>query len=168
MRYGLSKCYYCTKDGTPKPLAGAVELILNPNVRTNASETLNLPSEIKDAENIGYTGKLQLACLPVDFCVDIFGYKLTEDGILDEMYSFAELTEFQLLWQTEGETARNVMYRCVATKPNITDKTNAKNVTVSTASVNIYAYRDGNSRIRGITTSATSAEVYNSWFERRR
>lgn len=167
MRYGLSKCYYCTKGGTPKPLSGAVELILNANVRTSASESLNLPSEIKDAENIGYTGKLQLASLPVDFCVDIFGYQLTEDGILDEMYSFAELTEFQLLWQTEGETARNVLYKCVATKPNITDKTNGNNVNISTASVNIYAYRDEDSRIRGITTWNTKPEAYNSWFERR-
>lgn len=168
MRYGLSKCYYCTKGDTPKPLSGAVELILNANVKTNASETLNLPSGIKDAENIGYTGKLQLAGLPVDFCVDIFGYKLTEDGVLDEMYTFAELVEFQLLWQTEGETARNVLYKCVATKPNITDKTNSKNVTVSTASVNIYAYKDDSDRIRGVTTAATPAEVYKSWFERRR
>jgi len=166
IRHGLSDCYYCTENGTPKKLPGAVRLELSGSVDTSIVGTFNIPARLKSAKNIGYTGKLELSLLPEEFCVDIFGWTLS-NGVLTEVFTDSPPVPFQLLWQVKGTGERFVLFCCFALKPDISDQTDGKSAQTATAAIKLYAYYDENGRIKSNTTAGTSKSVYDGWFETR-
>ena len=166
IRHGLSKCFYCIKNGTPKAMPGAIKIDLTGTVSTYISGTLNLPERLRNVQNIGYAGKLTVACLPSEFCRDIFGWEYT-DGVLTEIYTEGEPIPFQLMYQTEGTNERYVYYECYAIKPDISEETDTDTASVSDNTIQIYAYYDEQGRIKANTTLSTSKAVYDSWFGRR-
>lgn len=166
IRHGISDCYYCTASGTPKKLPGAVRLELSGSTETSIVGTFNIPARLKSAQNIGYTGSLELAALPESFCADIFGWTVA-DGVLTEIYTNKPPVPFQLLWQVKGTGERFVLFKCFALKPDISDQTDGKSAQTATAAIKLYAYYDDSGRIKANTTADTSESVYNNWFSAR-
>lgn len=163
IRHGLSKCCFSTDGTVPTVMSGAVRLDLNAATKIDISGTLNLPEKFRGYENLGYTGKLTLACVPESFCVSVLGWKL-ENGILIENYTDGEPIPFQLLWQVKGTGERFVLYECYADKPNIIAETDEESESIADVEIPIYAYSDKNKKIKGNTIASTPLDIYNSWF----
>lgn len=177
IKYGLSHVYYAlaTIDtstgaatyGSPKALAGAVSLSMEPSGESNKFYADNV-AYATFAANAGYEGTLTLAMIPDEFRKDVLG-EVLESHIQYEKAQ-ASTTPFALLFQFEGDDnpTRHVLYNCTASRPTVGSQTTEESVEVQTEEINLVcgsiynAALDANI-VKGKCTDDTATE-YTNWF----
>lgn len=177
VEYGLCECHYATitavaEDGTPtyaepKKLLGAVNFDVSPTGNTTSFYADNI-LYFATAADTGYQGDLELAILSDDFRKDIFGDTVDTNGLLVESADSVK-KEFALLMQFEGDkkSRRHVLYRCTASRPNITSKTVEEQVQPQTTKVTITAMPLKSAKHitkASIDNTETNKAVYDAWF----
>lgn len=176
IKFGIKNCYYAVATiaadnsatyGTPKPLAGAVSISLDPQGDTNTFYADNIAYFTSVANN-GYEGDLELAKVPDDFLIDCLGYvKDTNDVLVED--ANAVPVHFALLFQFEGDVnaKRSVLYNCVAARPNVEGNTKEESIEPQTETINITATSVYNATLATdvVKASCTEAEstVYAGW-----
>ena len=117
----------------------------------------------KGNSNNGYSGTLELARIPESFYEDILGFT-TENGVQFEKTG-TPTVEFALLFQFEGDESatRHVMYRCVATRPDLNGQTIEDSITPQTETINISAMpRIDDNYVKA--RCGEEASAYDTWF----
>lgn len=176
IRYGIKGCYYAVAtiaaDGsatysTPKALPGAVSLSLSPEGDTSPFYADNIVYYTSVANN-GYSGDLELAKIPDDFLTDCLGYITDTNGVMVEDAGAAAVP-FALIFQFEGDAhaKRNVLYRCVAARPDVAGDTKAESIEPKTETISITATTVYNATLDKDVVKAsctpTEATQYNGW-----
>lgn len=118
VKFGLNKVYWAKitgydEDGVPQyaapvRLPGAVSLSIDANGETEPFYADNCVYYLCN-NNSGYEGDLEVALIPTDFATEILGEKLDAKGVLVEK-SDAEVSEFALFFEFEGEQKENQTY----------------------------------------------------------
>ena len=160
------------EDGTPtyaepKKLLGAVSFDVSPTGNTASFYADNILYFATNADT-GYQGDLELASLSDDFRKDIFGDTVDTNGLLVESADSVK-KEFALLMQFEGDkkSRRHVLYRCTASRPNITSKTVEDQIQPQTTKVTITAMPLKSAKHitkASIDNTETNKTVYDAWF----
>lgn len=149
IKYGIKNVYYAkaTDDGTgaltygtPKALVGAVSLSLDAQGDTSTFYADNIAYFTSTANN-GYQGDLELALLSDDFRKDILGEVVDSNTGLQVEYANAAQAEFALLFQfeTDVNAIKHVLYRCVASRPQVASQTKEESIEPQTESFTITA-----------------------------
>lgn len=176
IRYGIKGCYYAVATiaadgsatyGTPKALPGAVSLSLSPEGDTSPFYADNIVYYTSVANN-GYSGDLELAKIPDDFLTDCLGYITDTNGVMVEDAG-ASAVPFALIFQFEGDAhaKRNVLYNCVAARPDVAGDTKAESIEPTTETISITATTVYNATLDKDVVKAsctpTEATQYNGW-----
>lgn len=176
IRYGIKGCYYAVATlaadgsatyGTPKALPGAVSLSLSPEGDTSPFYADNIVYYTSVANN-GYSGDLELAKIPDDFLTDCLGYITDTNGVMVEDAG-ASAVPFALIFQFEGDAhaKRNVLYNCVAARPDVAGDTKAESIEPKTETISITATTVYNATLDKDVVKAsctpTEATQYNGW-----
>lgn len=172
VKFGLSNVYYSKITissgsevfATPVPLSGGVNLSLS-----QVGDTSNFYADngiyYALTANQGYSGTLELALVPDAFRTDILGETLnTSSGVYIET-SDATLSEFALLFQFEGDdkATRHLMYRCVASRPDVASQTTNESAEPVTETLNLTCMPlISNKRVKARCAEGDSA--YSGWF----
>ena len=176
IKYGIKNCFYATCTitstgaatyGTPKPLAGAVSISLDPQGDTNKFYADNIVYFTSVANN-GYEGDLELAKVPDSFLTDCLGYVADGNGVLVEDAN-ATPVHFALMFQFEGDVnaKRTVLYNCVAARPNVEGSTKEDSIEPQTETISITATTVYNAVLNTDVVKASCTETesttYNGW-----
>ena len=175
IKYGLSKVYYAkaTDDGygvltydTPVAIPGAVNLSLDIQGETSTFYADNIAYFVTNANN-GYQGDLEIALIPDSFRTEILGETSDAKGMYVERAN-DKPSEFALLFQFEGDqnATRHCLYRCVASRPNVSGSTQEETIEPQTETLNLTAMpriSDDVIKARCPYTSSTSSSYY-TWF----
>lgn len=150
-------------------IPGAVSLSLPPAGEQNVFYADGTKYFITNG-NDGYEGSIEFALIPDKFNEKYLGNVTTDEGVLVEDKD-ANLKHFALLWQFDGDAhaTRHIMYDCVASRPEITSKTNEANIEVQTETMNLTCGSVYNAALdknlcKAKTTADTDATVYADWF----
>lgn len=146
VKYGLCNVYFAkatiADDGTatyatPVPIPGAVNISLSAQGSNDPFYADNIKYYVTSS-NTGYEGDLEVAILPDVFRKEVLGEFTDENGVIFEETG-ADATPFALMFQFEGDDkgTRHVMYRCIATRPNVEGKTKEESTEVNTETVTI-------------------------------
>ena len=176
IKFGIKGCYYAVATiaannsatyGTPVALPGAVNLSLSPQGETNSFYADNI-DYYTTVSNTGYEGDLELARLPESFLKDVLGYKVDSNGVLYEDAN-APTVPFALIYQFEGDVdaRRCVLYRCTASRPEISAATKEQNIEPQTEKIPLKigaVYNAGLEKdlVRAIAAPAQATQ-YNGW-----
>ena len=175
IKYGIKNLYYAkaTDDGngvltytTPVALKGAVSISLDASGDTNTFYADNIAYFTTSANN-GYQGDLEVALLPDAFRQNILGETLDAKGMYTE-HSGDASSEFALLFQFEGDdnATRHCLYRCVASRPQVSGSTQEESIEPQTETLTITAMpriSDSLVKARCPYSSGTSS-TYATWF----
>lgn len=174
--YGLTNAHYAkiTEEngvieyGTPKRLAGAVEISLTPRGDMIEFYADNMVFYAA-SNNQGYDGGLTIANLPEDFLVEILGEVKDEtDGVITEVAS-AKSSSFALMFEFDGDVkaTRHVLYSCSASRPTVsgTTKTNSAEPKPNELTF-IAGPRATDEFVKTKTGADTPVEVYNEWYQK--
>ena len=175
IKYGLSNVYYAvaTDDGTgtltygsPVAWPGAVSLSLSASGDKNDFFADNVIYYTSTANN-GYEGDLETALIPEGFRTSCLGEVLDAKGFYVEKSNQAA-AEFALMFQFEGDenATRHCLYRCKASRPEVSGQTKEAAVEPQTESVTITAMPRINDflvKSRCPYTASTSSS-YAAWF----
>lgn len=176
IKYGIKNCYYAVATisstgaatyDTPKPLAGAVSISLDPQGDTNNFYADNIVYFTSVANN-GYEGDLELAKVPDSFLTDCLGYVADGKGVLVEDAN-ATPVHFALMFQFEGDVnaKRTVLYNCVAARPNVEGSTKEDSIEPQTETISLTATTVYNAVLDTDVVKASCTETestaYNSW-----
>jgi phi13 family phage major tail protein len=146
IKYGLKNVHYAVvyegddgtvTYGTPVHISGAVSLSLEA-----AGEPLTFYADDgvyhEENTNDGYTGSLEMALIPDEFRVDVLGDEIDSNGALIENKD-AKSNKFALMFEFDGDQhkVRHVLYRVVATRPNVASATKTNTKEPQTDSMNI-------------------------------
>ena len=171
IKYGIRSLYYAvaTDDGngtltyaTPVPIRGAVNLSLDQSSEQNIFYADDIAYFTSDANN-GYTGTLEVALLPDSFRKDVLG-ETEQTGLFFE-YADRPTVEFALLFEFQGDESatRHALYRCTASRPNVSGETKETTITPQTETINITAMpRINDHLVKGRCNS--TATDYGTWF----
>ena len=176
IRYGIKGCYYAVATiaadgsatyGTPVALPGAVSLSLSPEGDTSPFYADNIVYYTSVSNN-GYSGDLELAKIPDAFLTDCLGYVTDDNDVMIEDAG-ASPVHFALIFQFEGDAhaKRNVMYNCVAARPEVSGQTKAESIepqteTISITATTIYNATLDKDIVKASCTPTESAQ-YNAW-----
>lgn len=172
VKYGLKNVYYAvaTDDGTgtltyatPKPWRGAVNLSLDAQGDTNEFYADNILYFSSTANN-GYQGDFECALIPDSFREEVLGETKGTDNVYVEAVG-APVKEFALLFQFEGDAnaTRHVLYRCIASRPQIASQTIESSIEPVTETIQITAMpRISDNLLKARCDSASTA--YANWF----
>ena len=153
---------------TPVRIPGAVELTTDPRgdlVEFYADDMLYYSA----SNNQGYDGTLSVATIPEKFAIDALGEELDEvDGLIHEMAD-SKGKPFALMFEFDGDVkaTRHILYNCTANRPTISSATKTGTAEPSPNELTFVASPmdiDGRRMVKTKTTSRTTSEVYNSWF----
>lgn len=171
--FGIKNVYYAkaTDNGsgtltyaTPVAIPGARSISLSASGDTNNWYADNV-IYFSTANNNGYEGDLVVAEIPDSFRVDILGETLDTNGFYVEEAG-KPTVEFALLFQFEGddEAIRHCLYRCTATRPQVSSSTTEDTVEPQEQTISITAMpRISDSVVKSrCPESATTA--YAAWF----
>lgn len=175
IKYGLQNVYYAkavtTTGGVlsysaPEPLIGGVSLSMSISGQTNTFYADNIAFWTSNANN-GYEGDLELALIPDKFRTDILGETLDAKGMYVERSTDTQ-NEFALLFQFEGDehATRHCLYRCVASRPEVSGSTKEDSIEPQTETITITAMpriNDSVVKARCPYTASTSSSYY-TWF----
>lgn len=172
IKYGLSNVYYskitygandAITYGTPVALPGAVNMVLTAEGETSPFFADNIIYFTSSANN-GYTGTLELALIPTEFRTDILGEIADTNGVLVEK-SDVSTTEFALLFQFEGDdnATKHVMYRCVASRPEVSSSTKEASITPTTETLNLTVMPTIADHLVKAQCLSTSTTQYAAW-----
>ena len=148
IKYGLKSVYYAkataSTDGTlsyasPVAMPGAVSLSLSIQGDTNTFYADNIAYWTSTANN-GYQGDLEMALIPDGFKQNILGETLDAKGFYVEKAD-QKPAEFALLFQFEGDdkATKHCLYRCVASRPDVTGSTKEESIEPQTETITITA-----------------------------
>ena len=152
VKFGLAKTNYSVVTNTnsvitysvPKPILGAVSLVQNPvgeAVTFYADDT----TYYEENTNNGYDGTLEMALIPDEFRVDVFGDELDTNGALIEN-STARPKKIALMFEFDGDVnkTRHVNYNVTVARPSIesSTKTNTREVKTETMAISVRPAAD--------------------------
>ena len=148
VKFGLKNVYYAVATidsdnkatyASPVAMKGAVSLSFDPEGDTTKFRADNMNYWIGQSNN-GYSGDLELALIPDSFKTDVLGYKTDADGALYECKD-ATTKYFALLFQFEGDdkATKHVIYKCSATRPQISGQTTEETIEPQTETITITA-----------------------------
>lgn len=177
--YGLHKCYYAPMVKplfddimapaylAPRPLPGAVKLNLDPDVKYNAFEDINDKSGVErrySRKIKGFKGTLQVVQLPKDFLIDVLNWEYI-DGMLRRRAEETLITDFALLYETEGDKARHIYYDVQCEPEGVDIETIAEKVVFNPVELPVIAYpRSNDGFIDGF--ALPGERKYYTFFER--
>ena len=147
VKYGLKNTHYAVVAetngvvtyGTPKPIPGAVNLVQNP-----AGETVIFYADdtayFEENTNNGYEGTLEIALVPDQFRVEVFGDEIDLNGALIENAN-AKPKKIALMYEFDGDTnkTRHVSYNVSVSRPNLEGSTKTNTKEPKTETMNIAA-----------------------------
>lgn len=174
--FGLKNVHYALYEGqtgtpaaetwsTPVAIKGAVNLSLTAAGDTNNFYADNI-NYFTTVNNQGYSGDLQIARIPDQMLIDVFGFDLeSTDKVLSEN-SNVEPKEFALLFQIDGDESEelHVLYRCKATRPEIAGATATETKDPATATITLTVSSLADGSVRARTTADTSSTIKAGWF----
>ena len=175
VKFGIKNAYYSkiTFDddtgaatfATPKRLKGAVSLSMEPqgeNEPFYADDSIY----VLLSSSSNYEGDLELALIPEDFYTDILHEELDSNGVMAEVED-PELEHFALLFEISGDQhkVRHVFYNCVCSRPTVETSTVEDTKEPQTDTLSLTAMPLINGYVKAKTTSTTSDDVYDSWFD---
>ena len=173
VQFGLKNCYYATFTisgstvtyGNPQAIPGGVNLNLS-----SQSESTKFYADDRlyftTVSNSGYEGDLEVAKIPDDMYVDIFGYTLQSTSkVLAENVS-VEPKHFALLFEISGDAdaERYVLYDCAAGRPAVASGTIEATKEPVTQSISITAGPLPDGTVMRRTTADTPTTTKNGWF----
>lgn len=175
VQFGLKNVRYAPykiEDGevtyeSPIAIPGAVSLTLTPRGELAEFYADNMVY-YSAAQNDGYDGTLSIALIPEQFAIDALGEEKDEDdGVLTEKAD-ARQKDFALMFEFEGDVkaVRHVLYKCSANRPTITGETTTNTREPQPNELTfISTAREGDLAVKTKTTTDTSPEVYESWYD---
>ena len=117
-------------------------------------------------DNNGYSGTWENAIFPEAMLKDIFGMieHSTDKTLLET--ADAEISEFALLFRLRGDKYRRcvVLYRCVASRPNIGSSGSTGRGEPQPQTVNITAMPRGDAAVKCCTTADSPTTAVSGWF----
>ena len=173
VKYGLEQVYYAVATegtggaltyGTVKPLKGGVSLTLTAEGDSNPFYADNI-LYFQSTANNGYSGTLELALIPDDFLTDVLGQTADNNSILVEK-SGTPVVEFALLFQFEGDQnkTRHCMYRCTASRAEVSGATTEASITPQTETLNITVMPRINDKVVKSKCTDTQTAQYSAWY----
>lgn len=180
IKYGIKNVYYAIATqgtdssgdmtytyGTPVAMPGAVSMSLQA-----AGDSLDEYADdilwFHDTANNGYTGTLEMEVIPDDFLTNVMG--MTEDSASGKITEKSTDThkEFALLGEFTfgGDTVtgkRFAMYRCIASRPDVSGTTKGASIEAQHDSINITCMpRPTDNAVKATCVSSDTA--WSSWF----
>lgn len=173
IKYGLSHVYYAVATegtggaltyGTPVAWPGAVSLSLSASGDSSDFFADNVLYWKGNANN-GYEGDLETALIPDSFRTDVLGEVLDATGGYYTEKADATTAEFALLFQFEGDESatRHCLYRCTASRPDVSGQTKESSIEPQTESITITAMPRINDNVVKSRCPST-ASAYANWF----
>ncbi|MCM3111683.1 major tail protein [Lederbergia lenta] len=175
VNFGLKNVHYApitetdgeVTYGTPIRIPGAVSLTLTPRGELAEFYADNM-LYYSSASNDGYDGTLSIATTPEQFAIDALGEVKDEvDGTLTEKAD-AKQKQFAFMFEFDGDVkaTRHVLYQCSANRPTVTGgtTTNTKEPQPNELTF-IASARPKDYAVKTKTTTETSEEVYNAWYQ---
>jgi phi13 family phage major tail protein len=171
--FGIKNLHYATftanGDGTvlynaPVSVPGTVSIGLDP-----LGEMLEFYADdmlyFAGSENSGYQGPLEIARVPDQFRIDVFGDTMSSNGLLIENVE-AQPRPVALMFEFSGDQRKRrvVLYNCAIQRPGIASTTNTNTKTINTSSMQVTASPRPDGVVRACTTDDTESEVYNNWY----
>lgn len=156
---------YTESWSTPVAVKGAVSLDLAQEGGLTPFYADGIKYYISQA-NAGYSGSLTLARIPDSMLKDI--WQMTEDS--NKVYIEdvnAQYKEFALMFQIDGDQNDQLFtfYKCSATRPSISSKTNEDTKEPQTQSIDLtISPLRSNGRIMAKTGAETTTSVHSGWF----
>ncbi|MBM6897448.1 phage tail protein [Pseudoflavonifractor capillosus] len=151
--------------GTPVKVPGAVSLSLDQQGELTKFYADGIVYW-QSSSNNGYEGALEMALIPDQMLMDIWGYTKTEtDNVLIENAT-VEPKAFALLFEIDGDVngRRYCLYNCSGTRPGISSKTNESTKEPQPQSFTVSAVPLENGKVLARTTDETTSQVKNEWF----
>ena len=171
IKYGLKSVHYATITevdgtiayGTPKPIKGAVNLVLNARgerPELYADDTLYFTTNT----NNGYEGNLEVALVPDEFKKDVFGYKEDDNGILFEDAN-ENTKNIALLFEFAGDVnaVRHVLYNVNPARPNLEGSSKNNTIEPKTESMAIVAMPATDTGLVKAKAEPTQSQ-YDAWY----
>ena len=159
--------------GTPKKVPGAV----NVSLTKESAETNFYADDVLYyyvTGNNGFSGSLEMADFPAQMRQDLWNMELSTTGKLLIEDIDAQPAEFALMFEIDGDKSpdRYCLYRCIASRPDITGATKADSVEVQTQTCDLKVLPvidptsaskiDGKTYYR--TTADTPSATYTSFY----
>lgn len=176
IKYGLSNVYFAkaTDDGTgvltystPVAWPGAVSLNLSAQGDRSAFYADNVEYFVSNS-NSGYEGDLETALIPDAFRTEILGEVLDTKGFYVERAN-VQTVEFALMFQFENDVnnTRHVLYRCIASRPEVNGQTKEETIEPQTETVTLTAMPRINDKVVKARApyDADATSSYAKWFE---
>lgn len=174
VNYGLRNVYYSVITesgntityGTPKALAGAVNVALAPS-----GDTTNFYADdiiyFSSVGNMGYEGTFELAKVSDDFKKDVLGFTADSNGALIEDAD-ATFNKFAFGFEVQGneKPQRTWYYYCSVARPEDSASTKEQAVNVATATLNLTATPRPTDNAVKVSMEKTTANesAFNSFF----
>lgn len=117
------------------------------------------------SENSGYQGPLEIAHVPDQFRIDIFGDIMSANGLLVENVD-AIPKNVALLFEFGGDQRKRriCLYNCSIQRPGIASQTNTNTKNINTSSMQVTASPRSDGIVRVFTTDQTNQTVYDNWY----
>ena len=117
------------------------------------------------SENSGYQGPLEIAHVPDQFRIDIFGDTMSANGLLVENVD-AIPKNVALLFEFSGDQRKRrvCLYNCSIQRPGIASQTNTNTKNINTSSMQVTASPRPDGIVRVFTTDQTNQTVYDNWY----
>ena len=147
IKYGLKNAHYAViteiggviSYGTPKAIPGAVNLVQNP-VGDPVVFYADDVEYYQETVNNGYDGTLEMALIPDEFRVDVFGDEIDANGAVIENAN-ATPKKIALMYEFSGDVnkTRHVNYYVSVARPNIdgSTRTAVKEPKTETMNINV-------------------------------
>ncbi len=175
--YGLKNLHYAVMEiaedgavsyGAVKSFPGAVKISLSPDgdiYEFHADDGVYYECD----GNEGYTGDLEVALVPDEFKIDVFGWEKGADGILHEVAN-APHKHIALMGQmaTDAVAKRVVFYNVFCGRPSLEQETKQRTMNVLTQKMSLTCRpveSNGKNYVKSSTTPDVSEDAYNSFFK---
>lgn len=147
VKFGLKNVHYAVvtesngvvQYGTPVPIPGAVNLTQSANGDSTEFYADDTAYFLSDTNN-GYDGTLEIALIPDQFTIDVFGNTKDANGLLVENKDDT-VKKIALMFEFSGDAnkTRHVNYNVKVTRPNIDGSTTTNTKEPKTESLAIQA-----------------------------
>ena len=175
VQFNLRNCHYAkmltstpseTTYDTPVAVPGAVSLAL-----AQVGEIKKFYADgivyWQGSSNGGYDGDLEMARIPNQMMVDIWGMTMVETANVLLENANDKASSFAWLFEIDGDEDEQlyVLYNCTASRPSIDAKTNEETKEPQTQKLKFSAAALPNGDIKASTTPTTSSPVRTGWFK---
>lgn len=179
VQFGLKNCHYAiatetfstetgkwtTTYGTPKALAGSVNISLSKEVANNIFYADD-SAYYTTVKNNGYSGSYELAKVPAYVLEEIFGQIRDDNGLLVE--SADDKAKYvALMFEIDGDQSatKYCLFRVELQKPNIEGSTKGESIEPKTDSCDLTVLpRLDDGRILCRADEATDATAYSTFY----